>query len=135
MRTSRILAVAITASLALILCACSTAGTKRSATMPTGMFTDMRYHAESGDVVGTEVLVVYSRDGYRVVYQSSEGEPGVPVVVPAKVEGMRLTFDVPASADPRGTFNGTFDAQGLEGDFSGSGERIHLTRAASYWAR
>ena len=126
---------AVAATIALLLCACVAIGNAENAPRPTGTFTDMRYHRESGDVLGTEVSIVYSRQGYYAVYQSSEGEPGVPVVVPAKVEGTSLQFDVPAATDSRGRFTGTFDAAGLTGTFAGSQERVDLKRSASYWSR
>lgn len=122
------------AGFALLLCACVAVGNAEDAARPTGTYTDMRYQRESGDVVGTEVSVVYSRQGYYVVYQSSEGEPGVPVVVPAKVQGVSLQFDVPGATDARGRFTGTFDAAGLVGSFSGSQERVDLKRSVSYWS-
>jgi hypothetical protein len=119
----------------MLLCASVAIGNADSAPRPTGTYTDMRYHRESGDVLGTEVSVVNSRQGYYAVYQSSEGEPGVPVVVPAKVEGTSLQFDVPAATDSRGRFTGTFDATGLTGTFAGSQERVDLKRSASYWSQ
>ena len=128
-------AIAAVTAFVVLLSACVAIGNAQNADRPTGTFTDMRYHRDSGDVVGTEVHVVYSRSGYYVVYQSSEGEPGIPVVVPAKVAGAELEFDVPASVDSRGRFTGTFDAERLTGTFAGSQERVDLKRGSSYWDR
>jgi hypothetical protein len=100
---------------------------------PTGMFSDMEYNDEGGDLLGTEVFITYARDGYFVVYQSSEGEPITPVVVPATVSGTSIKFVIPNTADPRGSFSGTIDTRELTGSFSGSKEIIHLKRKASYW--
>ena len=100
---------------------------------PTGMFSDMQYNDEGGDLLGTEVFITYAHDGYFVVYQSSEGEPITPVVVPATISGTSITFVVPKTADPRGSFSGTIGAKELTGSFSGSKEIIHLKRKASYW--
>lgn len=100
---------------------------------PTGMFSDMQYNNEGGDLLGTEVFITYAHDGYFVVYQSSEGEPITPVVVPATISGTSITFVVPKTADPRGSFSGTIGAKELTGSFAGSKEIIHLKRKASYW--
>ena len=100
---------------------------------PTGMFSDMQYNDEGGDLLGTEVFITYAHDGYFVVYQSSEGEPITPVVVPATISGTSITFVVPKTADPRGSFSGTIGAKELTGSFSGSKEIVHLKRKASYW--
>jgi len=100
---------------------------------PTGMFSDMQYNDDGGDLLGTEVFITYAHDGYFVVYQSSEGEPITPVVVPATISGTSITFVVPKTADPRGSFSGTIGAKELTGSFSGSKEIIHLKRKASYW--
>ena len=100
---------------------------------PTGMFSDMTYNDEGGDLLGTEIFVTYARDGYFVVYQSSEGEPTTPVVVPATISGTSIKFSVPESTDPRGNFVGTIGLRELTGSFSGNKEVIHLKRKASYW--
>jgi hypothetical protein len=99
----------------------------------TGMFSDMAYNEEGGDLLGTEIFVTYARDGYFVVYQSSEGEPTTPVVVPAAISGTSIKFSVPESVDPRGNFVGTIGLRELTGSFSGSKEVVHLKRKASYW--
>ena len=93
----------------------------------------MTYNRDGGDVLGIEVFVVYSGHGYFVVYQSSEGEPTAPVVMPATVAGSSISFVVPASADPRGAFAGTIGDKELTGTFSGNRQTVHLKRKASYW--
>jgi hypothetical protein len=113
----------------------ATAATATGVELPklTGMFSDMAYNDEGGDLLGTEVFVTCAHDGYVVVYQSSEGEPTTPVVVPATISGTSIRFVVPESADPRGSFVGTIGAKELTGSFSGRKEVIHLKRKASYW--
>ena len=97
------------------------------------MFTDMAYNEEGGDVNGIEIFLVYSNRGYYAVYQSGEGTPSVPVVVPAKVQGVMVTFQVPPAVDARGTFTGTINDKELSGSFSGNGQTVHLKRKSSYW--
>jgi hypothetical protein len=99
----------------------------------TGIYSDMSYNAEGGDITGVEVFLVYSRDGYRVVYQSSEGEPGPPVVLPATINGKSIRFSIPKSIDARGEFVGSIDATEIVGTFSGNGQTVHLPRHSSYW--
>jgi len=123
-----LLALGITSS------AAAAPDSKQAKPKPTGMFSDMQYNNEGGDLLGTEVFITYAHDGYFVVYQSSEGEPITPVVVPATISGTSITFVVPKTADPRGSFfSGTIGAKELTGSFSGSKEIIHLKRKASYW--
>jgi hypothetical protein len=99
----------------------------------TGMYSDMSYNSEGGDILGIEVFLVYSRDGYRVIYQSSEGEPASPIVIPAKVKGNSISFSLPSSTDPRGDFTGIVEPTEMVGTFSGNGETVHLPRRSSYW--
>jgi hypothetical protein len=54
-------AVAAAVAFAFPLTACVAIGNAQNALGPTGTFTDMRYHRESGDVVGTEVSIACSR--------------------------------------------------------------------------
>lgn len=135
--TRRMFHVCLMALALILLSACATASEKPQSdklqTKVTGVFSDMRYNGEGGDVLGIEVFVTYSSHGYFVVYQSSEGEPSIPVVVPAHVSGTAISFAVPAGTDPRGAFAGTINGQELTGTFSGNQETVHLRRKASYW--
>ena len=54
----------------------------------------MHYIAEAGDVIGTEVRVVYARGQYRASVQMAEGEPDPPVVVPVEVSDTHVKFTV-----------------------------------------
>jgi hypothetical protein len=119
--------------LALVVASSAAAAPASKQPKPTGMFSDMQYNDEGGDLLGTEVFITYAHDGYFVVYQSSEGEPITPVVVPTTISGTSITFVVPKTADPRGSFSGTIGAKELTGSFSGSKEIVHLKRKASYW--
>lgn len=102
-------------------------------TKVTGIYSNMSYNKEGDDVLGIEVFLVYSRDGYRVVYQSSDGDPGAPVVLPAKIKEDSISFSLPFNIDPRGDFSGTISATEMVGTFSSSGQTVHLTRRQSYW--
>jgi hypothetical protein len=99
----------------------------------TGIYSDMRYGKESGDVIGQEIFIVFSKDGYFAILQSSEGEPSKPVVVPVSIGGMNIKFLVPTYMDSRGEFNGTICNNHLVGTFQGNGQKINLGKKNSYW--
>jgi hypothetical protein len=99
----------------------------------TGIFSDMTYNQEGGDVLGTEIFIVLSNQGYFAVYQFSEGEPAPPVVVKAAVTGSAVTFSLPGEAGARGEFRGTVTDTELVGSFGKSSQTIRLKRKNSYW--
>lgn len=63
----------------------------------TGIYSSLAYNQEGGDLLGAEVFVVYSKHGYYVVFQSSEGEPSDPIMVKAQVDGATVSFSLPQS--------------------------------------
>lgn len=105
----------------------------------TGFFTNMKYVADSGDVLGMEVWIVYARHGYWATVQLAEGFPEPPVVVRVEVSGPKISFDVPDPADEpdhnrgRATFRfmGAVNRTGLVGTFLQ--QRVILKRTKSYW--
>lgn len=104
----------------------------------TGVYSDMEFNSESGDVVGVEVILVFSREGYFAIFQSAEGAPSVPVVVPASVKSEMVQFEVPVG-NGVSVFNGSVSKEMLIGEFSGGainkeGRRVFLLpRRLSYW--
>ena len=99
----------------------------------TGIYSNMKYNKESGDVVGNEIFIVFSRNGYFAILQSSEGEPSKPVIVPVSVDGVSIKFSVPLDMDPRGDFHGTICNGHLVGKFSGNNQSVNIKRRSSYW--
>lgn len=97
-----------------------------------GVYSNMTYSEESGDLHGIEIFLVYSRNGYFVVFQSSEGEPGDPVLAKAKVTGNELEFIIPRNYGYGGEFKGTLSSDSLSGSFKG-GMSFLLKRKPSYW--
>jgi hypothetical protein len=73
----------------------------------TGIFSDMRFSQMSGDVSGMEVWLVSGPRSYYAVVQMAEGEPEIPVVVPAEVNGLSVRFHLQES-------NLTFSEKGLD---------------------
>ena len=125
-------------SLALSVCTALMVASGHAATITpsarvTGIYSDMVYNRQGGDVLGTEIFIVYSRKGYFVSFQSSEGEPPVPVIIKALVAGSSIEFDLPPDVDTRGHFVGTINDSELRGSFASNGQTIHLKRKNSYW--
>ena len=104
----------------------------------TGVYSDMEFNFESGDVVGVEVVLVFSRKGYFVIFQNAEGSPSVPVVVPARVEAGQIQFDVPFGENVS-VFNGSISREVIVGEFSGGvlskeGRSLFvIPKKLSYW--
>jgi hypothetical protein len=104
----------------------------------TGIYSDMCYNTESGDVVGMEIYLVYSKAGYYVIYQASEGEPSVPVIVKATIGDSTIEFQIPEGVPFSGDFQGRITSYGIEGriaGYSGYASKLRLKRQLSYWQR
>ena len=110
----------------------------------TGFFSDMR-PTEAGDVVGTEIWIVYARGHYWAAVQEAEGEPNPPVVVPLDVSGLstiKFTLtthvvhgDGTPAPDLIRRYEGTVTEGGLllsTPELSGSTPTL-LKRHNSYW--
>ncbi len=106
----------------------------------TGFFTDMAYIPEAGDVVGTEVWIVYARDRHYAAVQDAQGEPDPPVVVPVAVSGSQVKFstrkprlyqDGRPAPDEVTDYVGTVTKTGLL--LSTPGSSRLLKRRNSYW--
>ena len=63
----------------------------------TGIYSDLYYNREDGDLGGTELFIVGLGElGYAAFIQHWEGGTRMPVVVPVEVNGNKVTFSVPA---------------------------------------
>lgn len=125
----------------LALTAIATSGqTKRpSPSKPfrvTGTYTNMYYNTEGGDVIGDEIRIVYTRNGYQGVVQFAEGEPEELVIVSVQVVGGKVSFSVPDSSPYAGKVAGTIENGLLRGEFqfkTGGADKVELKRGKSYW--
>lgn len=104
----------------------------------TGIYSDMYYNREAGDVDGVEIFVLFSRDGYYVLFQDTEGS--VPILVKAKINGNKIKFTLPdRKSGYSGKFDGIISKNELKGKFESgqigtSGASIFiLKRKHSYW--
>ena len=104
-----------------------------------GMYSSMHYIKESGDVIGIEVFVATSTDGYYVMFQSSEGEPSCPVLVKARVVGNEIEFTLPSGSAYSGKVTAAITKKGLLGRFESGAlapdgkQEFLLERRPSYW--
>lgn len=103
----------------------------------TGIFSDLHYVSKAGDVVGSEIFIVYGGSaGYYAIVQCAEGWPSKPIVVAATVRGNEVEFSAHGDSDshcPQGRFKGRVTAQGLQGVFEGTEYPGFLKRKRSYW--
>jgi hypothetical protein len=96
----------------------------------TGVFSDMHYVEESGDLVGTEIFIVRSSGHHFALVQVAEGTATDPVLVPATVVGNSISFELPEC----GRFQGHVHSSILEGGFSKCPNWVvRLPRRPSYW--
>jgi hypothetical protein len=105
-----------------------------------GIYSDLRSNAESGDLDGTEFLIMYQGYGYLVFYQFWEGGSLPPVIAPVKVNGHEISFKVPAPSGECGFYRGIITSQGFDGictiphpAYQLKQIPVHLRRKHSYW--
>jgi hypothetical protein len=104
-------------------------------TWRTGVFSDMEYLEEPGDVAGTEVHILYG-GGFWVLFQEALGEPCTPVLVEADItDDKRITFTVPGHAGTPVTYTGRITPEALVLRASDNGDTPDLTlpRTTGYW--
>lgn len=125
-------------SIALVVCFLSTLSFAESSQL-TGVFSNIAYNRESGDLSGIEVFITNSREGYYVQFQSAQGEALPPILVKAVVDDSNVEFTLPNSAnDYSGKFKGKIAKRGLYGRFE-NGQLVNgkkdffLKRRKSYW--
>ncbi len=105
-----------------------------------GVYSDMYFNHTRGSLLGVEIFVIPSPQGYHVLFQGAGGRAEVPVLVPAKIEGNRIEFTLPERAGYIGRFVGEFVEEELVGSFLPA-QINHVTdtwefrlrRKASYW--
>jgi hypothetical protein len=99
-----------------------------------GIYSDLAYNQEGGDLLGMELLIIPSDpSGYRAFVQIAEGGPPFTVIVPLVVNGSRVEFTLPSGSPYSGEhFVGTFSATGLVLHWR-RGQVEKLKRGKSYW--
>jgi hypothetical protein len=99
-----------------------------------GIYSDLEYNQEGGDLLGMELLIIPSDpSGYRALVQIAEGGPPFAVIVPLLVDGSHVEFTLPAGSAYSGEhFVGTLSSTKLVLHFS-QGKEETLKRGKSYW--
>jgi len=128
----------ISAIIMLITTTTSVMGSEQQAQV-TGIYSNLQYIEEAGDLLGTELFIVSGPNGYEVVVQVAEGVPGPILTVPVVVTGTHVRFIVPRPSFGAGTYEGEIGPKGFEGvvtaTFNGRvlTTPIRLARKNSYW--
>jgi hypothetical protein len=100
----------------------------------TGIYSDMRSSAQTGDADGFEIFVLRGVDKSFVLVQEAEGAPGYPVLVSAVLTDSTLTFDLRETIlRDLGEFSGRFQGNQLNGKFTGMARQLVLPRGRSFW--
>lgn len=107
----------------------------------TGIYSDLSFNREGGDLLGTELFIVSAgAHGYVAFVQSWQGGTNIPLVVPVQLDGNKISFTVPAPSLAEGQYNGSISKTGFDGIWrhslaSGSltEDKVHLKRKKSYW--
>jgi hypothetical protein len=118
----------------MLFCYCSVVnGDEKNNNNITGIYSNMFYNEEGGDLVGFEMFILMGGEDYYVIYQESEGAPSVPIVVEAKINGNIISFTITEPTGKEGKFIGKISAKYLIGKFEGEENQIKLTKKKSYW--
>ena len=97
----------------------------------TGIYSNLQYNAEAGDLLGMELLIIPATSGYVACVQVAEGGAPFVAVVPISISGTQVQFILPPS----------YGGQHITGSFSGGklvlhwpkGQQEVLSRGKSYW--
>ena len=103
----------------------------------TGIYSDLKYNEETGDLLGMELLV---RPGegdtlhWRALFQIAEGEGPTAVIVDLQPVADHFEFRVPAGGGvPELRFSVRFTAGEAVVTDAAAGVEEHLRRGRSYW--
>lgn len=110
-------------------------GLRPTHTGPTGVFSDMEYLEEPGDVAGTEIHVLYG-GGFWVLFQEALGEPCSPVLVEASIsDEQEIAFSVPGLDGAPVTYTGRITPKALFLHASDNRDfpDFELPRSTGYW--
>ncbi len=110
-------------------------GTGKESVQFTGIFSNLTYIEDAGDVVGMEVFVLNSSAGHFAMVQIAAGPIADPVLVVAKLDGNKIEFTLPTTAgfESMGKYTGKITSTGLIGKFEKDTKTQFLKRKKSYW--
>jgi hypothetical protein len=118
----------------LVSCTATAVAARVEESKITGMFSNLEYNKESGDLLGIEIYLVYGGRDYFAIVQCAGGSPAPPVVTPVEISGTEITFKIPEVQPECGTtFTGTVSKEGLRGRFMGDTAERWIPRKKGYW--
>jgi hypothetical protein len=121
---------------------CSTVALAADGIPPAGVYSNLHYNKEGGDLLGAEVLLFPSDGptGFAALVQLAEGGAPASFLVPARVTGTRVQFAIPEGGAYGGlSFSGSISRTELVGRWSSGtafgdvGATERLKRGKSYW--
>lgn len=129
--------------LGMFVLLCLVSGIANAATCrPTGIFSDLYYNEEAGDLLGMEMEIIPDeRTGFKAFIQLAEGGAPFAIIVPLSIRNSHVEFTIPKESSDYGGahFIGTLSCAGITGNwgdgmqgFAGGKEEI-LKRGKSYW--
>ncbi len=103
----------------------------------TGFFSNLWHHHETGDLIGYELYIAKTSDGYvGAFYECEGGQRNVQVIAPA-FDGDVVTFSYGYPDSSRAHFKGTIDECGITGDIYWDEKyynpEMRLKRKQTYW--
>ena len=103
----------------------------------TGIYSNLHYNEEGGDLLGEEIFIVYGDMGeYFASVQCAQGGTRAPFIAKVEVTNNNIEFVIPNNNThlcTPGIFRGTITNTGISGEFKGSGYKVFLERGKSYW--
>lgn len=102
-----------------------------------GIYTDLAFNSEGGDLLGTELMIVPRQSkgdpAWSVFVQISEGGTPYMALIPLTLNGNKIEFNLPPGTSYGGMhFTGTISSIGIRLD-TPSGQVEVLRRGKSYW--
>lgn len=102
----------------------------------TGTYSDMHHVPDAGDVIGTEMKIVFAGRGFQGAFQVAEGAPGGLILVDVERKSDSISFSIPDGNPYAGTFRGSISGGALRGEIqfkTDAKETVVLRRGKSYW--
>ncbi|MFC1542541.1 hypothetical protein ACFL4M_01455 [Pseudomonadota bacterium] len=102
-----------------------------------GIFSNMKYFEEAGDLVGQELFIFPGCGDYCVLFQIAEGGFPYAELLPLEVNGNKIGFALSNNNNryERVTFSGQVMKDKIEGtlNFDGVENKVTYSRGKSYW--
>jgi hypothetical protein len=93
------------------------------------VYSNVCFHAQSGDILGERVFLFRVRDGFQVLFQEAIGEMQLPILEKALVSGDQIRVELHRRSEGPSIFVGSITPETITGSYlNGDGRRITLTR-------